>query len=130
MSIPRTADKEVGNGRWLKALQFAEAASLHFDNSTETSESPDSYVTLAVHSGIASSDTICISKLGVYSANGSHAEATALLRKADPEAATHLGRLLSLKTKAGYSHSVASTKDVQTAARAHKRLLEIAQALR
>jgi hypothetical protein len=109
-----------------KAHQFAEAAAVLYDEARGTTEHPDAYVTQAVHSGIASADTICIRRLGEYSATGAHDEAIALLGKADKGLAKHLVRLLGLKTKAGYSTSHVSNADIEAARRAHLSLLESA----
>lgn len=87
----------------------------------------DSYITLAVHAGIAASDVICMARLGEYSASGSHDEAVALLKKVAPDASKHLARLLSLKTKAGYTHRPATLSDVRTANRSLKALLAAAE---
>lgn len=117
-------------GRWAKARQFADTADLLHDDATGAAESPDAFVTLAVHAGIACADVICIARLGQYSATGSHAEAAALLKKADPEAAKHLERLLAIKTKAGYTHRTVSNDDVATANRAYRALLARADSVR
>lgn len=127
MMASRSADAEIRRGRWNKALQFAEAAALLFDDQSESSDVGDSFITLAVHAGIAAADVLCIARLGEYSASGAHDEAVALLKSADPEAAKHLARLLSLKTKAGYTHRPASLSDVRTAYRSHKALLAAAE---
>ncbi len=87
-------------------------------------------MTNAVHSGIAAADVICIRRLGIYSVTGAHDEALKLLGQVDKAAATNLQRLLSLKTKAGYSTRPVSTADVAQARRAHLALLETANATR
>lgn len=97
-----------------------------YDGARGTADLPDAYVTQAVHSGIASADTICIRRLGEYSATGAHDEAVALLGKADKGLAKHLVRLLGLKTKAGYSTNHVSGADVEAARRAHLSLLAAA----
>lgn len=127
MMASRSADAEVRRGRWDKTLQFAEAAALLFDDQSESSDVGDSFITLAVHAGIAASDVICIARLGKYSASGAHDEAIALLKSADPDASKHLSRLLSLKTKAGYTHRPASLADVRTAHRSHRAILAAAE---
>ncbi len=96
---------------------------MFYDEATGDTELADAFVTLAVHSEIASSDAICAAKLGRYSASESHSDAIGLLRKADPDAAKHLGRLLGLKTKAGYTHRPVSGADVRAADRGYKALL-------
>ncbi|MFN3866523.1 MAG: hypothetical protein ACK4MD_07395 [Demequina sp.] len=127
---PRAASQGELEGRWAKARQFADVCDLIEHDASVDGDLVDAYVTLAVHSGIASADVICISALGAYWANGNHDQAVTLLARADAKAANHLRRLLALKTKAGYSHRPASAADVKTAAAAHQTLLEIARAQR
>jgi hypothetical protein len=110
-----------------KARQFADAAALFYDDTTGSADLPDAYVTTAVHSGIAAADVVCIRRLGAYQASGAHQEAVALLKRADADASKHLSRLLSLKSKAGYSANPASRADVDAARRAHLALLEAAE---
>lgn len=113
---PREAGADVQLGRWAKAQEFAEAASLLFDERTESSDTGDAHVSLAVLAGIAASDVIRVAKLGKYSATGAHDEAITLLRSADPTAAKHLARLLGLKSKASYAHRPTTTSDVRATA--------------
>ncbi|WP_205629588.1 hypothetical protein [Jiangella muralis] len=87
----------------------------------------DAVVTLYVHAGIAASDVICCARLGQHSTGENHAEAIGLLKAADSGSSGHLAALLSMKTKAGYSHLGASAADVRKAARAAARLLESAR---
>ncbi|WKK72698.1 hypothetical protein Q0F99_07175 [Rathayibacter oskolensis] len=122
MTADRVADPSAGAGRLSKAEEFAEAAAV-FVSIEGRIESADAFVTLAVHAGIAASDAICIRKLGRYSPTGSHSDSVALLRRADPEAAKHLERLLTLKTKAGYSARPVTTAEALAANRAHLELL-------
>ncbi|WP_394162708.1 hypothetical protein [Galactobacter valiniphilus] len=116
-------------GRWAKAQQFAEAARLFEQEALNGMDSDfaDVFVTLAVHSGIAPADVICIARLGQYSMTANHDDAKRLLEKAEPGAKKHLERLLALKTKAGYQHTPASRADAQTAARAYVALLDAAK---
>lgn len=128
MTPARSADAAVKAGRWAKARQFAEAAELHRPSGSVDGEGQgDVYVTLAVHAGIAAADVICIGALGRYSASGAHDEALALVGKVDKSARTALSRLLSLKTKAGYTHRPTSGGDVLTAESALARLLDVAR---
>lgn len=124
---PKVVDSAFTRGRLLKAREFAETAALLFDDAARNSEHGDAYVTLAIHSGIASSDVVCATKLGEYSAAESHAVAVALLKKASPDAAALLSKLLSLKTKSGYGYRSVSATEVRTAASCHKKLLELAE---
>lgn len=127
-SPARPADASDARARLTTAEQFAETASALFDSGSGRAQYPDVYVTNAVHCGIAAADAICMRVLGRYSASGSHDEATRLLKSVDSGASVHLRRLLSVKTKAGYSPSPASTNDVQIAHRSHLALLETARA--
>jgi len=124
---PREAGKEEQRGRWRKAQQFADVCELIESDATVDGQLSDAYVTLAVHSGIASADVICIGVLARYWANGSHDQAAALLETVDKGAANQLRRLLGLKTKAGYTHTPASSADVKAAATAHRSLLDAAR---
>jgi hypothetical protein len=96
---------EIRRGRLRKSGQFLDAASLIADRADEEAEIADVYVTLCVHAGIAASDVICCARLGQHARGEDHNEAAALLNKADSASAKHLRVLLSMKTKAGYSHS-------------------------
>jgi hypothetical protein len=124
---PRVVDSTFEVGRLHKAREFAEIAALLFDGATRNSDHGDVYVTMAIHSGIASSDVICATKLNEYSSGESHAAAVALLKKANTEAAALLSKLLSMKTKSAYGHRAVSAAEVRTAESAHKKLLAIAE---
>lgn len=126
---PAVIDPTFANGRLQKAHEFAEAAAVLFDDATRNSEHGDVYVTLAVHSGIASSDVICATKLAEYSSADSHAAAVTLLKKANPEAAALLSKLLNMKTKSAYGHRAVNASEVRSAESAHKKLLTIAEQL-
>lgn len=78
---PHVIDRTFAIGRLQKAREFAATASILFDEATRNSEHGDAYVTMAIHSGIASSDVICAVKLREYSAGDSHAAAVSLLKK-------------------------------------------------
>lgn len=131
MRPTRPAGKPEADGRYRKAEQFADAANLFRDDATEdVGEFGDAYVTLAVHSGIASADVIAISLIGEYSPTGNHEESVAVLKKADAESAKYLERLLGMKTKAGYAYRPASAEDVSKAHRAHEALLARASEVR
>lgn len=124
---PRPAGRAELEGRWRKATQFAEVCELIESDAGDGGQLGDAYVTLAVHSGIASADAICIGVLGAYWANGNHDQAVRLLESADRSAANHLRRLLALKAKAGYTYTPSSAADVRTAESSHRALLEAAR---
>ncbi|KZC96500.1 hypothetical protein [Clavibacter tessellarius] len=85
MTPTREAGRTEADGRFRKARQFADAAELFADAaSDDADEFGDAYVTLAVHSGIASGDVISIVASGEYSPTGNHQESVAMLRRADP----------------------------------------------
>ncbi len=117
---------EIRRGRLRKANQFLDAATLIADQSDQDSTA-DAFVTLCVHAGIAAADVICCARLGQHAQGEDHAEAVALLSKADTGSATHLRVLLGIKTKAGYSHAGATTADAKRAARAAEALVETAR---
>lgn len=94
-----------------RADQFVDDANLVRDLADEGGETADVYVTLCVHAGIAASDVICCARLGEHAKDEDHNEAIALLSKADKDSAKHLRTLLSMKTKAGYSHTAAAADD-------------------
>jgi hypothetical protein len=126
---PRTAigDEEVRRGRLSKAEQFADAAQTIFDFADETEDVADAYVTLCVHAGIAAADAICCARLGRYARGENHADAVALLRQVDADAARELNSLLSMKTLAGYSHMSVSAERVRRASRSMDALVTAAR---
>lgn len=121
--LSRPCTPQVREGRRRKAVQFGYAAEAIGD----LSDSPDAYVTLLIHAGIAAADVICCARLGQHAQGESHVEAVSLLRTADPAAARHLDALLKLKTRAGYGHTPVSAPDRRRAQRAADALLRIAQ---
>ena len=124
---PQALDSAFRNGRLIKAREFAATAALLFDEASRNSEHGDAYVSLAIHSGIASSDVICAAKLNEYSTSDSHAAAVALLKKAHADAAPLLSKLLSMKTKSGYGHRLVSLAEIRSAQSCHNKLLLIAE---
>ncbi len=114
---------DVLRGRLAKAEQFWEVAGMVRDLADEQdpSEIGDAYVTLCVHAGIAAADALCCAGLGEHAQGESHNDAVELLAKVDKEASRALRALLSLKTKAGYSHTSATSEDFKRAGRVPKR---------
>lgn len=127
MARVRDCTPEIRRGRLRKATQFLDAAALIFDLSDEPGEVGDAYVTLCVHAGIAASDVICCARLGQHSQGEDHGTAVTLLDRADRGAGRHLRTLLTMKTKAGYSHTGASGEDCRRARRAADTLVESAR---
>lgn len=117
----RQCSEAVRAGRLKKATEFHDAAVLIED------QAPNAAVDLLVQAGIAAADAICCARLGVYSAGESHAEAIALLDKAERDMARHLRTLLSLKSKVAYSHQSVTTSDRKKAGRAALNLVEAAR---
>lgn len=122
---PRTSPRSPAarEGRLAKATQFALAADVILEFAGDESELLDAYVTLAVHSGIASADVICMDHAGVYSRSERHEDAVALLERIDRDAAKDLDTLLRMKTRAGYSDVAVRPRDVTRAGRAVADLL-------
>lgn len=64
-------------------------------------EYADVVATNAIHAGIAASDALCLITLGGHSKADNHVDAVRYLRSAGGDHTT-LGRLLTMKTRAGY----------------------------
>lgn len=122
----RPCPPDVRRGRLVKAEGFLQAAS-DVGVLDDAGELSSAVVTLYVHAGIAASDVICCARLGRHAGGESHAEAISLLTAANATSAKHLATLLSVKTKAGYSHTPASAADVKKSARAAAKLIEDAR---
>ncbi|PRB04239.1 hypothetical protein CQ047_16895 [Microbacterium sp. MYb72] len=112
----------IERGRRRKAEQFAAAARM-VEELEDDDELVDVIVTLCVHSGIASSDVICLKRLGTHVKGENHAEAVSHLKKADDGASSALATLLSMKTKAGYGFDSVSRSDLTRAMRAMESLV-------
>jgi N-acetylglucosamine kinase-like BadF-type ATPase len=126
---PRTVacDEATRRGRLAKAKQFASAASMVFELAEDDDDLSSAVVTLCVHAGIAAADVICCGVLGEHAQGDNHAEAVALLDTVDKELGKSLKRLLSLKTRAGYSAQAIAKPDLTAAQRAMDRLIEAAK---
>ncbi len=127
MARIRECTPEIRRGRQRKAAQFLDAAALLFDLTEEPGEVGDAYVTLCVHAGIAASDVICCARLGEHSQGEDHNAAATLLGRTDRGSARHLRTLLTMKTKAGYSHAGATGDECRRARRAAEALVETAR---
>jgi hypothetical protein len=123
----RPCNARILRGRLDKAEQFMAAAGMICELVDEHGDVADAYVTLCVHAGIAAADVICCAGLGVHAQGEHHDEAVGLLARADKEVARHLRTLLNLKTKAGYSHTPATTDEFKRAGRAAEAIMERAR---
>lgn len=119
----RPCSPEVRRGRLVKAEGFLAAAD-HISLLDDSGELRDAAVTLYVHAGIAAADAICCARLGRHASGEHHVEAINLLKNAQSKSSKHLATLLSVKTKAAYSHTPASAAEVKKAARAATQLID------
>lgn len=132
--MPRRCDDAVSAGRMEKANQFIKSAEDIGELADDEAEVRDAVVTLLVHAGIAAGDVICCKTIGQYAIGGGrHDEAVALLRTVTnpdgPLLARRLGQLLSVKTKAGYTHRSVTVDERKRASRAANDLVEAARRL-
>jgi len=79
---------------------------------------------------IAAADALCCASLGVHAQGESHDGAIALLTKVDKDIAKELGKLLRLKTKAGYTHTSVTADEFKRAGRAAEALVERARQIK
>ncbi|MFW0785123.1 hypothetical protein AAFP35_11420 [Gordonia sp. CPCC 206044] len=121
MASQRDCDSAVIAGRMSKANEFLDAAD-HLGK-----EMPNAAGDLYVDAGIAASDVICCVRLGVHSNTGNHAEAAALLKRADSGSERHLNTLLNLKNKAAYTHQDLTSAELKRMIRAAQHLVESAK---
>jgi hypothetical protein len=127
MNRTKQCTREIRRGRLRKANQFIDAAIMVADQPDEATDVAGAVVTLCVHAGIAAADVICCARLGQHAQGDDHTEAVALLGKADSGSPIHLRVLLSMKTKAGYSHARTTATDAKRAVRAAEALVETAR---
>ncbi|MCF3941498.1 MULTISPECIES: hypothetical protein [Gordonia] len=121
MASQRDCDSAVIAGRMSKANEFLDAAE-HLGE-----EMPNAAGDLYIDAGIAASDVICCVRLGVHSNTGNHAEAAALLKRADSGSERHLNTLLNLKNKAAYTHQDLTSAELTRMIRAAQHLVESAK---
>jgi hypothetical protein len=121
----RTAptDAHARRGRWEKAKQFARAARIVRELADDEADLLDAYVTLCIHSGIASADVVCAVALGLRARGESHRDAIVLLASVDKEASRHLDTLLGAKTLAGYEPEPIQPAEARRIGRAMEALL-------
>jgi hypothetical protein len=126
----RKADAATIEGRLRKAQQFMEGAETIRDLADDERDVGDAYVTLCIHAGIAAADVICSIALGEHAQGDDHGAATthlAMVRPNGEELSDSLRTLLTMKTRAGYSHQPVSASDRKRAGRAAERLLTAAR---
>lgn len=126
----RKADAATIEGRLRKAEQFMEGAETIRDLADDEQDVGDAYVTLCIHAGIAAADVICSIALGEHAQGEDHNAAVTHLAKVRPDGrdlGDSLRGLLTMKTRAGYSHERVSASDRKRAGRAAERLLTAAR---
>lgn len=128
-SRTQTCAEGDARNRLRHARQFAEVAELTAGQGAGP-EYASVAASLAVLAGIAASDAACCKALGRRARGQDHREAAALLANVEPggkEAATALGRLLSLKDEAQYGLLDVGGNDLKTALRQAAGLVEFAE---
>lgn len=126
----RKADAATIEGRQRKAEQFMEGAETIRDLADDERDVGDAYVTLCIRAGIAAADVICALALGEHAQGEDHNAAVSHLAKVRPngqDLGDSLRVLLTMKTRAGYSHERVSANDRKRAGRAAERLLRTAR---
>jgi hypothetical protein len=106
-----------------------DAANAIIDRADDGGNTADAYATLCIHAGIAAADVICCARLGRHARGDDHSDAVGLLDKADAASSKQLRTLLSMKTKAAYTHTPMSATDAKRAGRAADALVETARRL-
>jgi hypothetical protein len=120
-----------GEARLTQARKFLELADVVASERQEPAAA-DGAASLAVLAGIAAADAACCVALGLRSRSQNHADAALLLRDIQlggKEAATALGRLLSIKDKANYGIESVNTKQLDLAIRQATSLVAFAEEL-
>lgn len=126
----RQADATTIEGRLRKAEQFMEGAETIRDLADDERDVGDAYVTLCIHAGIAAADVICSIALGEYAQGDDHGAAVSHIAKVRPDGRSlsdSLRVLLTMKTRAGYSHEHVNATDRKRAARAAEKMLTAAR---
>lgn len=128
--MSRTTECVPGHtdGRRRKMEVFAAAATtLELFDGPDDPDVSDALISMRVHAGIAAADVTCCARLGHHASGEDHTAAVELLAKVDRRLASHLRRLLGVKTKAQYSAMPVSNQDLVTSARASSALLDAAR---
>ena len=122
-------DRQHARTRLRIALAYLETAKL-----TLSEQGRDEFLNvcagLAVLAGIAASDSICSSRLGMVNRGDDHRGAAELLASATPDGrtlASTLNRLLDVKDEAHYGVALVSASKTRSAVRWAERLTERAQ---
>jgi len=129
----RKSDAATIEGRLRKAEQFMEGAETIRDLAEDERDVGDAYVTLCIHAGIAAADVVCCIALGEHVQGEDHNAAIVHLSKVRPngqQLGDSLRALLTMKTRAGYSHEHVSVTERKRAGRAAQRLLTAARGRR
>jgi hypothetical protein len=117
--------------RLTHAQKFLDAAELIATHPIEEGNASVA-ASLAVLAGIAASDVLCCTRLGIRSRSQDHHDAEALLQQIVPngkEAAQSLRRLLDLKETAQYGVIHMSGTQLKTALRQARKLLALASSV-
>lgn len=125
MSNTKPCSRADRNGRMKKAEDFWLVAGMILDLADdEEGDLADPYITMVVHAGIAAADVICCVRLGEHSNSTSHSDAVKLLNgTVDKDISKHLGTLLGMKSRSGYSSSLSTRQDCVKAGRAAEALI-------
>lgn len=117
------ATAETTRERRRRAIEFWRSA----EDLRDLDGDGNSIVSLYVFAGIAASDAICGARLGEYAHGENHADALAVLKRADPTLVASLQRLLSRKTEWAYGGAGVSASRIETARTAATKLVEAAR---
>lgn len=112
------ATAEITRERRTRAIEFWQSA----EDLRDLDGDGNSIVSLYVLAGVAASDAICGARLGEYAQGENHADALAVLKRADPTQ-----RLLSRKTEWAYGGAGVSASRIESARAAATRLVEAAR---
>lgn len=117
------ATAEITRERRTRAIEFWQSA----EDLRDLDGDGNSIVSLYVLAGVAASDAICGARLGEYAQGENHADALAVLKRADPTLVASLQRLLSRKTEWPYGGAGVSASRIESARAAATRLVEAAR---
>jgi hypothetical protein len=125
----QACSEQEAASRLRNARKFVDVADLVADEGSDI-EYASQAASLAVLAGIAASDAACCKALGRRARAQDHREAAVLVAQVEPggkQAATSLGRLLSLKDEAQYGLLDVGGQDLQSALRQARALVEFAE---